>query len=111
VNGELTLGENLGDLSGLEIAWKAWRAAQDGRAAPPVDGFSGEQRFFLGWAQAWRFAIREAALRQWLLVNPHSPPEFRVNTAISNLDAFYAAFGVKPGDGMFRPPEDRVKIW
>jgi predicted metalloendopeptidase len=111
VNGELTLGENLGDLSGLEIAWKAWRAAQGGATSPDLDGFSGEQRFFLGWAQAWRFEIREEALREWLLTNPHSPPEFRVNTAISNLDAFYAAFGVKPGDGMFRPPGDRVKIW
>jgi len=111
VNGELTLGENLGDLSGLSVAWKAWRLALGGRRSPVLDGFTGEQRFFIAWAQAWRFEIREPALREWLAVNPHSPPEFRVNTVVSNLDAFYDAFGVQPGDGMFRAPEDRVKIW
>jgi len=111
INGELTLGENIADLSGLTVAMRAYRLSLGGRPAPMLDGFTGEQRFFLGWAQAWRGKSRDEALRSQLLSDPHSPSEFRTNGVVSNLPEYYAAFNVKEGDKLFRPPDQRVKIW
>ena len=111
VNGRVALGENIGDLSGLTVAHKAYRKSLNGKAAPVIDGFTGDQRFFLGWGQIWRTNYRDAALRQQLMVGPHSPAMFRVNGVLPNMPEFYAAFDVKPGDKMYLPPEQRVKIW
>ena len=93
-----------------------WRSRPTGsrwpaRPAPEIDGFTGEQRFFLGWAQVWRRKYRDEELLKRLVTDPHSPSEFRTNGPASNIDAFYDAFGVKPGDRMYRPPDERVKIW
>jgi len=111
INGKLTLGENIGDLSGMAIALKAYKLSLGGKPAPEIDGFSGEQRFFFGWSQVWRRKYRDEELLKRLLTDPHSPSEFRSNGPTSNIDAFYDAFGVKPTDRMYRPPEQRVKIW
>jgi predicted metalloendopeptidase len=111
LNGELTLGENIGDLSGMAVAFKAYKISLAGKQAPVIDGFTGEQRFFLGWAQVWRRKYRDEELLKRLVTDPHSPSEFRANGPTSNIDAFYDAFGVQPGDRMYRPPEERVKIW
>jgi putative endopeptidase len=111
VNGKLTLGENIGDLSGLTVAFKAYKLSLGGQEAPAIEGFSGDQRFFLGWAQVWRTLHRDDALRQILLTDPHSPGEYRVNGVVRNMPEFYSAFGVKEGDGTYLPPEKRVKVW
>ena len=111
VNGELTLGENIGDLGGLAIAHKAWKIALKGQPSPVIDGLTGEQRFFMGWAQAWRAKAREEYLRRQVLADPHAWAEFRANGPLSNIPEFYEAFGVKPGDKLYREPEQRVKIW
>lgn len=111
VNGKLTLGENIGDLAGVTIGLKAYQNSLKGQAAPVIDGFTGEQRFFLGWAQVWRSKIREDALRARLLSDPHSPPQYRVDGPLRQVDEFYQAFDVKEGDGMYLAPEDRVKMW
>ena len=111
INGELTLGENIADLSGLTVARRAYELSLGGRPARVLDGFTGEQRFFLGWAQVWRGKTRDQDLRAQLLSDPHSPNEFRANGVVSNLPEYYAAFNVKPGDKLFRPPDQRVKIW
>jgi putative endopeptidase len=111
LNGKLTLGENIADLSGLQIAYKAWRLSLNGKPAPVIDGVSGEQRFFLGYAQAWREKTREERKMMLLTVDPHSPPEFRANGAAVNHDGFHDAFGTKPGDGMYKLPEQRIRIW
>jgi len=111
INGRLTLGENIGDLSGLAVAYRAYRMSLGGKEAPVIDGFTGDQRFFLGWAQVWRTKMRDEAMRQQLLTNPHSPGMYRAFVPLMNIEAFYRAFDVKPGDGMYRPPEERVKIW
>jgi len=111
LNGTLTLGENIGDNSGLTIALDAYRLSLGGRAAPVLDGFSGEQRFFLSWSQTYREKVREAQLRQDVATDPHSPAEFRVNGVVRNMDAWYEAFGVKPGDRLYRAPQDRVRLW
>jgi putative endopeptidase len=111
LNGELTLGENIGDLSGMAVAYKAYKMSLLGKPAPEIDGFTGDQRFFLGWAQVWRRSYRDAELLKRLVTDPHSPSEFRTNGPSSNIDAFYDAFSVKPGDRMYRPPAERVKIW
>lgn len=111
VNGELTIGENIGDLGGLSIAYKAYKATLNGKASPVIDGFTGEQRVFLGWSQAWRSKARDEYLSKQLKTDPHSPALYRVNGVMPNIDAFYEAFNVKPGDGMYLPPEDRVSIW
>ena len=116
VNGALTIGENIGDLGGMTIAWKAWVAALAEQSltpetAPVIDGLTGPQRFFFSWARAWRTATRPQFARQMLAVDPHSPAEFRCNQVLRNLDAFAAAFDVKPGDGMWLDPEKRVTIW
>jgi putative endopeptidase len=111
VNGALTIGENIGDLGGLSIAYKAYHIALGGKDAPVIDGMTGDQRFFLGWAQVWRGKQRDQALLNQLKTNPHSPAEYRANGTVRNIPAFYAAFDVKPGDGMYLPPDQRVKIW
>jgi len=111
VNGALTIGENIGDLGGLAIAWKAWRRSLQGQAAPAIDGLSGEQRFFMGWAQAWRHKYREADLIQRLKTDPHAPDEYRCNGVVINLPAFHETFGVQPGDRLWLAPEKRVSIW
>ncbi|MDQ3388100.1 MAG: peptidase M13 [Gemmatimonadota bacterium] len=111
VNGRLTVGENIGDLSGLAVAYRAYRNSLGGREAPVIDGFTGDQRFFMGWAQIWRSKYREEALRNQLMTDSHSPGEYRTNGILRNMPAFYAAFGVTEGDGMYLPPEKRVKIW
>jgi len=111
VNGALTIGENIGDLGGLSIAYKAYRRSLGGAEAPVIDGLTGDQRFFIGWAQVWRSKYREAELARRLAIDPHSPTEFRCNGVVRNLPEFYAAFGVKPGDKLWLPPERRVRIW
>jgi predicted metalloendopeptidase len=111
VDGELTLAENLGDLGGLEVALQAYRISLGGRPSPVIDGFTGEQRFFISWARTWRGKLREDYLRQWVLSMPHAPPQYRANGPASNLSGFYEAFGVKPGDRMYREPGRRVTIW
>ena len=112
INGQLTLGENLGDLGGIEAAYQAYRRYVAQHGEPPViDGYTGDQRFFLAYAEAWRQKRREGATRQQLLSDPHSPAYFRVNGIVRNVDAWYAAFDVKPGDKLYLPPEERVHVW
>jgi predicted metalloendopeptidase len=111
VNGVLTLGENFGDLGGLVIAYRAWKLSLGNRPADVIDGYSGDQRFFLGWAQMWRTKVRDEYLRQFVLSNPHAPARFRTNGPVSNMPEFYSAFDVQPGDGLFRGPAERVRIW
>ena len=111
VNGKLTMGENIGDLSGLAQAYRAYRISLKGKEAPVIDGFTGDQRFFMGYAQAWRENAREAIVRQLLLSDPHSPGQYRAMVPVENNDAFQRAFDVKPGDRMYRAPAERVKIW
>jgi len=111
VNGQLTLGENIGDLSGLAVAYKAFQLSLQGKPSPEIAGFTGNQRFFLGWAQIWRGLYRDDAMRQMLLTDPHSPPQYRVNGVVRNMPEFYEAFGVRQGDAAWLPPEQRVKIW
>jgi endothelin-converting enzyme/putative endopeptidase len=106
------MGENIGDLGGLEAAYAAWRRYVSQHGEPPViDGLTGDQRFFIAFAQVWQNKVREGALRQQLLTNPHSPAEYRVNGIVRNVDAWYAAFNVKPGDKLYLPPDQRVHIW
>lgn len=111
VNGELTLGENIGDLSGLSIAYKAYKLSLNGKEAPVIDGLTGDQRFFMGFAQIWRMKYKEEALRNRVATDPHAPAKFRANGPLSNFDPFYSSFQVKAGDAMYRAPEERVKIW
>ena len=111
VNGQLTLGENIGDLSGLAVAYKAYQLSLDGRAAAVIDGYTGDQRFFLGWGQVWARKYREDELRKRLKTDPHSPAEYRCNGILRNMPAFVQAFDVKPGDQMYLPPEQQVRIW
>ncbi|HTQ41702.1 MAG TPA: M13 family metallopeptidase [Polyangiaceae bacterium] len=110
VNGEQTLGENIADLAGIAAAYDAWQASLGGAAAPMQDGLTGDQQFFLSYAQSWRDKQRDEALRQDLATDGHAPPRYRVLT-VRNIDAWYAAFGVKTGDAMFLPPEARVRVW
>ena len=111
VNGRLTLGENIGDLGGLTVAYDAYHRSLQGRPAPLRDGLTGDQRFFLAFAQIWRSINREEALRSQVLSNPHSPPQFRVNGVVRNMDAWYSAFAVQPADKLYLPPAERVRIW
>ena len=111
LNGKLTLGENIADLSGLQIAYKAYLRSLGGKPAPVIDGYTGEQRFFMGWSQAWREKARDERKLQLLTIDPHSPPEFRANGAAVNHDGFHEAFKTKPGDKMFKPSDDRIRIW
>ncbi|WP_028109781.1 M13 family metallopeptidase [Ferrimonas futtsuensis] len=111
VNGKLTLGENIGDLSGATIAYKAYKMSLEGKEAAVMDGLTGDQRFFIGWGQIWRGKYKEQALRNRVATDPHSPSQFRANGPLSNMDEFYSQFDVKEGDAMYLPPEKRVKIW
>ncbi|GMN03437.1 M13 family metallopeptidase [Erythrobacter sp. MTPC3] len=111
VNGRLTLGENIGDLGGLSLAYRAYKIATDGQDVPVIDGLTGDQRFFLAWAQVWRSAQREENYRQRLRTDSHSPEEYRVNGVVANIDAWYEAFGITEDHAMYIAPEDRVRIW
>jgi putative endopeptidase len=111
VNGELTLGENIGDLGGLGIAWKAYLLSLGGEDPPVVDGQSAAKRFFISWAQSWRLAARDEEAKRLLQIDPHSPAEFRCNQIVRNLPEFYDAFGVSEADELWLEPERRVAIW
>jgi len=111
VNGAFTLGENIGDLAGVTMAYRAYRLSLGDEEPPVIDGYSGDQRFFMGWAQVWRRLYRDDELRRRLKVDPHSPSEYRTNGTVINIDAFHAAFGTQPGDGLWKPSEERVRIW
>lgn len=111
IKGDLTMGENIADLGGLTMGLEAYHASLGGKPAPVIDGLTGDQRVFLGWAQVWREKLRDDALRQQIASNEHSPPEARVNGVVHNMDAWYAAFGVKPTDKLYVAPEARVRIW
>lgn len=112
VNGALSLGENVADLGGVSIAFEAFQRSLAGKPKPePIDGFTAEQRFFISWAQGWRTAYRDDALRRQVMVGPHAPGQFRAIGALVNFQPFFDAFGIKEGDPMWRKPEDRAKIW
>ena len=111
INGEFTLGENIGDLGGLSIALKAYNMSLDGAEGPEMDGFTAEQRVFLGYAQAWRSKTRDEAIRVQINTDPHSPADYRVNGIVRNVPEFYAAFDIQEGDSLYLAPEKRVKIW
>ncbi|SEA01249.1 M13 family metallopeptidase [Alkalimonas amylolytica] len=111
VDGDVALGENIGDLGGMTVALRAYKLSLGGEEAPVLDGFTGLQRFFIGWAQIWRSNYREEALRRQLSTGPHSPPYYRVIGVLPNMPEFYQAFDVQPGDNMYLPAEERVKIW
>ncbi|MGE0597537.1 MAG: M13 family metallopeptidase [Hyphomonadaceae bacterium] len=111
VNGRLTLGENIGDNGGLQVAHYAYRLSLNGRQAPTLEGTSGDQRFFMGWGQAWRQKIRDQALRNQVVSDPHSPAIYRCNGPVRNMSAWYEAFDVQPSHALYLPPADRVEIW
>jgi putative endopeptidase len=111
LDGQLTLGENIGDLSGLAVAYRAYRLSLGGAEPPVIDGFTGPQRFFLGWAQMWRRKYRDDELRVRLLTDPHSPSEYRVNGIVPNMPEFHEAFGLRATDRLYRAPGERVKMW
>ncbi|MEP1231645.1 MAG: M13-type metalloendopeptidase [Litorimonas sp.] len=111
VNGRLTLGENIGDLTGITMAYNAYKASLGGKEAPIIDGFTGDQRFFMSYAQIWQIKMREEALRNRIKTDPHSPGEYRSNGIVRNFDAWYEAFNIQPGDALYLEPEKRVKIW
>ena len=111
VNGEFTQGENIGDLGGISIGLLAYNMSLGDKEAAVIDGFTGEQRVFLGYAQVWRNKYRDERLRQLIQTDPHSPSEYRANGAVRNVPEFYEAFDVQEGDALYLPPEERVKIW
>ena len=111
VNGKLTLGENIGDLGGVSAALSAYKLSLGDSEAPVMDGYTGLQRFFLGYSQIWRRKYRDEEMRRRLLTDPHSPAHYRVIGIVTNLDEFYDAFGVEPGDKMFTAEDERVRIW
>jgi endothelin-converting enzyme/putative endopeptidase len=111
IKGALTMGENIGDLGGIQTAYEAYHRSLGGKPAPVIDGLTGDQRFFLSYAQVWRAKTREGAERQQLITDPHSPAKYRVDGVVRNVDAWYAAFDVKSGDKLYLPPEQRVHIW
>ena len=111
VNGELTMGENIADLGGLLLALDAYRMSLNGQPAPVINGLTGDQRVFLGWAQVWRTKIRDEALRQQVTVDPHAPGQYRASATVRNIDAWYEAFGVQPGDEQYLAPDARARIW
>jgi putative endopeptidase len=110
VNGEQTLGENIADVAGLSASYDAYRIAEGGKEGPTLQGFTGDQQFFIAFAQSWRDKSREAALRQQVLTDGHAPDEYRAST-VRNLDAWYPTFSVKPGEKLYLAPGDRVKVW
>jgi putative endopeptidase len=111
VNGDLTIGENIGDLGGLAIAWRAYVMSLEGEEPPLVEGLTAPERFFLSWAQSWKLMARSEEALRLLHIDPHSPPEFRCNQIARNLDVFYEAFGVTPENALWLAPEERVTIW
>ena len=111
LNGKLTLGENIGDLTGITMAYAAYKRSLNGKEAPVIDGMTGDQRFFLAYGQIWQRKFREEAMRTQVKNGPHSPGEYRANGIVRNFDAWYEAFNVQPGDALYLPPEKRVKIW
>ncbi len=111
VNGKLTLGENLADLGGLNVAYEAFKKTREGQSSAKVDGFTPDQRFFLSWAQVWRGSQRPEAAASRILTDPHSPEEYRTNAPLTNIDAWYTAFHIQPGDKMYKKPEDRIHVW
>ena len=111
INGDLTMGENIADLGGLTLALDAYHASLRGKPAPVIDGLTGDQRVFLGWAQAWRGKLTDDAVRRQVTSDPHSPRAFRVNGPVHNIDAWYQAFAVQPGDKLYLDPNERVRIW
>jgi putative endopeptidase len=111
VNGKLTMGENIGDMAGLTLGLEAYHLSLKGQPAPVLDGFTGDQRIYLGWAQVWRGKSRDDALKQQIASDPHSPGYYRVNGTIRNQPGWYSAYDVKAGDKLYIPPEERVKIW
>lgn len=111
INGKLTLGENIADLAGLVIAYKAYHISLGGKEAPVLNGLTGDQRFYIAYAQSWREKWRDGRLRQSLLSNPHSPPDYRVNAVVRNDDGWYKAFDIKPTDKYYLAPQERVKLW
>ena len=111
VNGEFTLGENIGDLGGISIALKAYQASLNGQEAPVIDGFTASQRVFIGFGQVWANKYRDEALHNLIGTDPHSPSMFRANGSIRNVPEFYEAFDVQEGDALYLAPEARVKIW
>jgi len=111
IDGRLTLGENIGDLGGLSVANEAYHRSLHGAPAPVLEGLSGDQRFFLSWAQVWRTKQRDEDLRSQVTSNPHSPSKYRVDGVVRNIDAWYPAFNVQPGEKLYLPPEERVRIW
>jgi putative endopeptidase len=111
VNGHLTLGEDIGDLGGLQVAYEAYHISLNGQTAPDIGAISGDQRFFLAYGQSWKRKTRDEALRNLILSDPHAPPQYRINGVVRNHDAWYGAFNVQPGDGLYLAPVDRVLIW
>ncbi len=111
INGSLTLGENIGDLTGVQMAYNAYKRSLNGEEAPVINGLTGDQRFFLAWAQVWQIKFRDEALSNRLKTDPHSPGEYRANGIVRNFDAWYDAFNVTPENDLYLPPEERVKIW
>ena len=111
VNGDLTMGENIADLGGLLLALDAYRMSLNGQPAPVINGLTGDQRVFLGWAQVWRTKIRDEALRQQVTIDPHAPGQYRASATVRNIDAWYEAFGVQPGDEQYLAPDARARIW
>jgi predicted metalloendopeptidase len=111
VNGQLTLGENVADNAGLAVALKSYRASLGGKPGPVLDGLTGEQRLFIAFAQIWKDKVRDAARIERLKTDPHSPGQFRANGAVRNQTAFQEAFDVKPGDGMYLAPPERISLW
>jgi putative endopeptidase len=111
VNPKLTMGENIADFAGVSVALDAYHKSLGGKEAPVIDGLTGDQRFFLAYAQVWRSKMREDALRNQVTTDPHSPGRFRVLGPLRNVEPWYQAFGVKPGDSMYISPEQRAKIW
>jgi len=111
VNGQLTLGENIADLGGLTMSYYAYKLSLGGKKSTVIDGYTGEQRFFLAYAQAWKILMRPEALKQQVATNPHSPGNFRANGPLSDMKEFYEAFGVKENNKMYRKPEVRAEVW
>jgi putative endopeptidase len=111
VNGALTIGENIGDLGGLAIAWRAYLISLAGQEPPVIDGLTGARRFFLSWAQAWQQKGRDEEVIRLLAIDPHSPNEFRCNQIVRNIDEFYETFGLSEGDALWLDPAERVSIW
>jgi putative endopeptidase len=111
INPDLTMGENIADLGGLTMALDAYHASLKGKRAPVVDGLTGDQRVFLGWAQVWAGKATADAIRNQTISDPHSFRKYRVNGVVRNIDAWYSAFGVKPSDKLYLPPAKRARIW